>query len=181
MAGELSVRLHGIDDLKNKLLALPKQLRTRVLRNALSAGARIVRDDAKQNAPVLSADLRQAPFRKPGTVRDAIRVRTSKRDRKAGDVGVFVNVKPAQKGQRGAKSKDDPFYWRWLEFGWNAARRGESKRARRALNKSGGAKRIGGKRFLTAATSKLGQALDVFQSQLGRWIEKVNASGKVDQ
>lgn len=180
MAGEF-VRIHGIEDLKNKLLALPKQLRTKVLRNALSAGARIVRDDAKQNAPVLSADLRQAPFRKPGTVRDAIRVRTSKRDRKAGDVGVFVNVKPAPQGQRGAKSKTDPFYWRWLEFGWNAAKRGESKRDRRKLNKSGATKRIAGRKFLTNATGKLGQALGVFQLQLGRWIEKVNATGNPNQ
>lgn len=180
MAGEV-VRIQGIDDLKNKLLALPKAMRTRVLRNALTAGARIVRDDAKQNAPVLSSANRSAPYRKPGTVRDAIRVRSSRRDRRAGDVGVFVNVKPAGAGKRGAKSKDDPFYWRWLEWGWNAARRGESKRSRRALNKSGASKRVQGRRFLTKASGKLGQALEVFQSQLGRWIDKVNTTGRVDQ
>lgn len=179
MAGEF-VRMEGLDDLKNKLLALPRQMRTRVLRNALSAGARIVRDDAKRNAPTLSAENRSAPFRKPGTVREAIRVRVSKRDRRAGDVGVFVNVKPAKAEQRGAKSKADPFYWRWLEWGWNPARRGESKRSRRALNKSGSPKRVQGRKFLTNSAGKLGQALGVFQEQFGRWIEKVNASGKVD-
>jgi HK97 gp10 family phage protein len=59
----------------------------------------------------------KAPYRKPGTVKQAIRVRTSKADRRAGDVGVFVNVRPAKAGQRGAKNPNDPFYWRWLEFG----------------------------------------------------------------
>lgn len=180
MAGE-SVRIEGLDELKNRLLALPKVMRSRVLRNALTASARVVRDDAKRNAPVLTADLRQAPFRKPGTVRDAIRVRTSKRDRRAGDVGVFVNVKPAKGADLGAKSKNDPFYWRWLEFGWNPARKGVSKAQRRRENRAGSAKKIAGRKFLTAATSRLGQALGIFQQQLGRWLDKVNATGKVDQ
>jgi hypothetical protein len=55
-------------------------------------------------------------------------VRTSKADKKDGNVGVFVNVKPAKSGQRGAKSRDDPYYWRWLEFG-RSARVGRPMRA----------------------------------------------------
>ena len=35
--------VHGIEDLKAKLLAITPALRKRVLRNALSAGARVVR------------------------------------------------------------------------------------------------------------------------------------------
>jgi HK97 gp10 family phage protein len=177
---EGAVKVEGLEHFKRQLKDLTAKMRQKVLRNALSAGARIVRDEAKRNAPVLSAENRQAPFRKPGTVRDAIRVRTSKRDRRAGDVGVFVNVKPAKSGQRGAKSASDPFYWRWLEFGWTPASKGVSKAQRRRDNRAGASKKVGGRRFLSNAAGKLGQALDVFQTQLGRWIEKVNATGRTD-
>lgn len=180
MAGE-QVRVEGLEHFKQQLKDLTAQLRRKVLRNALSAGARIVRDEAKNTAPVLAAENRNAPYRKPGTVKDAIRVRTSKRDRAAGDVGVFVNVKPAKSGSRGAKSKDDPFYWRWQEFGWTPARKGISKAIRRRDNKAGAAKKIPGRKFLTNSANKLGQALEVFQQQLGRWIAKVNATGNTNQ
>ena len=56
-------------------------------------------------------------IRQPGTVRKAITVRTSKVARRNGDLGVYVNVRPAKGGQRGKYSPTDPFYWRWLEFG----------------------------------------------------------------
>lgn len=178
MAGEI-VKVNGLDDLLAKLREIPLKLRQRVLRNALSEGARLVRDAAKAKAPVLNPAAK-APYRTSGTLKKAIRVRTSKRDRRAGDVGVFVNVKPAQRGQRGAKSKTDPFYWKFQEFGWNPARRGESKRARRALNKSAAAKRVPGRRFLTDAAQKFPEALRRFETAVGKWFNKVNASGRVE-
>lgn len=152
-----AVRLQGFDDLAAKLRALTPALRKRVLRNALSAGARVVRDDAKRNAPVLSGALK-APYRTPGTVKTAIRVRTSKVARRSGDVGVFVNVKPARSGQRGAKSKTDPFYWRFVNFGTVKMR---------------------ARPFLSNAAQKLPEALRVFQTKVGEWIAKTNATGKV--
>ena len=45
--------------------------------------------------PVLQR-IKGAPYRAPGTVKKAIRVRTSKVATRAGDVGVFVNVRPAK-------------------------------------------------------------------------------------
>jgi HK97 gp10 family phage protein len=155
MAAE--VKIEGFDDLAKKLRELVPAMRKRVLRNALSAGARLVRDDAKRNAPVLSAGAR-TPYRKPGTVRAAIRVRSSKQARRAGDVGVFVNVRPAKSGLRGAKSKADPFYWCFLEFG---------------------TRKMPARSFLKPASEKLNEALGIFQTQVGRWIEKTNATGKI--
>jgi hypothetical protein len=49
-----TVQVKGLDELKRKLADVPKALRKRVLRNALAAGAREVRDVAKRNAPTLS-------------------------------------------------------------------------------------------------------------------------------
>ena len=115
-------KVTGFDHLAAQLREIPRAMRVRVLRNALAAGARLVRDEARRQAPILQ--LRNArPGRKPGTVRRAISVRTSKADRKAGDVGVFVNVRPApgakfRKGvkvrasQRGANNRRLPSWLR---------------------------------------------------------------------
>ena len=159
MAGEV-VRIEGLDNLKRKLAEVPKAMRKRVLRNALAAGAREVRDVAKRNAPVLTLGTSlNAPYRKPGTVKQAIRVRTSKADRRAGDVGVFVNVRPAKSGQRGAKNPNDPFYWRFLEFG---------------------TKKMPARPFLQRATSALPKALAIFEARIAKWIQETDRSGQVN-
>lgn len=158
MAGEV-VRIEGLDNLKRKLAEVPKAMRKRVLRNALAAGAREVRDVAKRNAPVMTLGTSlKAPYRKPGTVKQAIRVRTSKADRRAGDVGVFVNVRPAKSGQRGAKNPNDPFYWRFLEFG---------------------TRKMPARPFLQRATSALPKALTIFQERIAKWINETDRSGQV--
>jgi HK97 gp10 family phage protein len=181
MAGE-QVRIKGIEQLIEKFRQIPLTLRKRVLRNALAAGARVVRDDAKRNAPLLSG-ARKAPFRTRGTVRNAIAVRTSKVDRKAGNVGVFVNVKPlpgnkyktvnvargwlggtvkhralVKRSARGANNPRDPFYWRWLEFG---------------------TKKMAARSFLKPAAAKLGDALNIFEAKIGAWLKSVDAGGPI--
>lgn len=182
MAGD-TVQVKGLDDLKRKLEQIPKVLRRRVLRNALAAGAREIRDTARRNAPVLSIGRSlKAPYRKPGTVRDAIQVRTSKADRKAGNVGVFVNVRPlkgnkykrevrttlfggkrttwrlVKKSERGAKNPNDPFYWRFLEFG---------------------TRKMAARPFLQRAAERLPDALAVFEARVAKWVNETDASGKV--
>ncbi len=158
MAGEV-VRIEGLDNLKRKLAEVPKAMRKRVLRNALAAGAREVRDVAKRNAPVMTLGTSlNAPYRKPGTVKQAIRVRTSKADRRAGDVGVFVNVRPAKSGQRGARNPNDPFYWRFLEFG---------------------TRKMPARPFLQRATSALPKALAIFEARIAKWIQETDRSGQV--
>ena len=172
----IGATVNGLQDLRAQLLSLPGKLRKRALRNALAAGARVVRNDARANAPVLRLrGALKAPFRKPGTVRDAISVRTSKAARKAGDVGVFVNAKPAKKGQRGAKSPNDPFYWRWLEFGWHPARwRRKGKGAVRSRSGS----RVQGIKFLSNSARKLGEALAIFNTKILPAIAKLNNKGQ---
>lgn len=150
----IETKITGIPDIKAALLSVPDKLRQRALRNALAAGARVVRDDARRSAPELSAaNAARAPFRTPGLVKKSISVRTSKIARRAGDVGVFVNVKPAKKGQRGAKSRTDPFYWRWLEFG-----------------KTG----YNAREFLQNAARRLPDTLQVFIRTIGPQIQKLN-------
>jgi HK97 gp10 family phage protein len=198
----VEAKVTNLPDFKRQLLALPEKLRKRALRNALAAGARAVRDAARVKAPVLQFPTKT---RKPGTVRDAISVRSSKRDRLEGNVGVFVNVRPAagakfktvkgsalfglvktksrvqtKASKRGANSRDDPFYWRWLEFGWNPASRDTGGRGkagksqRRKLNKSTDAKIRSGFRFLQAGANRLNEALRIFTEKLRPAIDKLN-------
>jgi HK97 gp10 family phage protein len=185
-ADGIMLKVEGLKELQAALRSVPEKLRKRALRNALAAGARVVRDESRANAPVLSAEGARlaAPYRKPGTVRNAISVRTSKIARRAGNVGVFVNVRPAKKGTRGAKSPDDPFYWRWLEFGWNPAGRrtggrgAAGRRQRREMARSTNPKIRGGFGFLQKGATRLQQALGIFVQKLGPAIAKLNNKGQ---
>lgn len=186
MVDGVTAKVQGLPDLKAALLAIPRELRRRALRNALAAGARIVQREARRHAPVIKPGdpaVRQGR-RKPGTMRKAISVRTSKIARRAGDVGVFVNVRPAKKGQRGGRNPLDPFYWRWQEFGWNPASSATGgygkagRRERRRLNKIGAAKRVPGVAFLRKSARMLGQALQVFIQKIGPQIQRFNVTGK---
>ena len=173
MAADTSFQpIAGLTEAIATLKALPDKLRKRALRNALAAGARLVRDAAKTKAPILSASSPAVlkGWRKPGTLKKAITVRTSKQARRQGNVGVFVNVRPAKgavfrKGkqvkasQRGAKSPNDPFYWRFVEFG---------------------TKRAPERKFLQAGAQQLGQALDAFQKAMRVAIAKINANPRAN-
>ena len=190
MSGEIEAIWRGIDECKAQLRALPDKMRRRLLRNALAAGARLVRDEAKRATPVLREPRR---YRKPGTVRDAIRVRTSKVAKSQGNVGVFVNVQPlkgkavsafkARTGLGGGKNPDDPFYWRWLNFGRQgraavAARpaRGGVKglirpmRARKARSAVGP---MPAARFLEKGAERLTDALRKFSEVLGPGLQRL--------
>lgn len=154
MAGD--IKITGLDDLIAKLKDLGPKMRKRVVKNSINAAARIVRDSARREAPVLK---RATKTRTPGLLQKSIIVRNSKRDRRAGAIGAFVNVRPAKGIAKGAKTGRDPFYWRFVEFGT------------RKMDK---------KEFLKPSGAKLPQALDVFKAQMVKWFDKVNSSGKVN-
>lgn len=148
-------KLQGLENATAQLRALPDKLRKRVILNALRAGGRVFRDEARRLTPVLQVPVRRkggGVIRKPGTVQKAINVRTSKLARRGGDVGVFVNVRPAKGANKGAKSPNDPFYWRFINFG---------------------TKFITGRRFFEGAANKSAQALNVILGKLGPAVQKI--------
>ena len=152
----ISAKVHGIPDLKAALAGIVPKLRVRALRNALADGARVVQKAARAKTPVLSASsvpVRKG-YRKPGTVRKAISVRTSRIAKRKGDVGVFVNVRPAKRGQRGAKNPSDPFYWRFIQWGTATGTKAT--------------------KFLDAGVARLPDALQVFIRTIGPQIAKLN-------
>ena len=184
MAGEgVNATVRGLPDLREALRGVVPKLRKQALRDALRAGGREVQRAVQRITPVLKAStysgssaLRRG-VRRVGTVRKAIAVRTSKLSTRQGNVGVFINVRPAKKGARGAKNPNDPFYWRWLNWGWNPAGRDRSaagKRERRRLNARGVGKAKRGARFLEGGAQALGRALAVFVKEIGPRIARLN-------
>lgn len=200
----IEAKITGIPDLRAALKAVPAHLRKRVLRNALAKGARIVQKDARAHAPVMSsiAALKE-PRRKPGTVKKAISVRTSKFASRRGDVGVFVGVKPAKgakfrtrRSAGGIKTRvqvkasqrntaNDPFYWIFHEFGWTPASRAHGgggkagKRFRRQALRAGGSRKIAPKRFMQNAARLLPQARDAIIADIVPQIERLNRKGAI--
>lgn len=177
----LDVKVRGIPDLRAALSSIPAKLRVRALREALRAAGLVVRNAARARAPVISASAPavRLGYRKPGTLRRAISVRNSKIARQQGDVGVFINVRPApgakfktlrsatgglklrlkvRGSQRGAKSPTDPYYWRWVNFG----------------HKTKGGHMVPGTHFLEAGADRLEAALGVFQARIIPAIERLN-------
>lgn len=167
--------VHGADEAARALRSVSDQLqRGRVLRNALAVGARLVRNASQAAAPVLAKATKR---RTPGLLRKSIKVRTSKRDRADGNVGVFVNVKPAGRGRRGAASPLDPYYWQWVEFGRSAGQTKRRVRTRKQLARRVRTVRVGPMAavgFLQAGARQLPAALQVITPAIARGVAKLN-------
>jgi hypothetical protein len=152
MAGEFSAKVIGIEDAAAELRALPPKLRKRAIMNALRAAGRLIRQEVRAATPVLQIPVRRKGrlIRQPGTVRKAVSVRTSRLSAQAGDLGVFINVKPAKGLNKGRYNPFDPFYWKFLP----------------AFKRGGVA--------LQAGAGKLREALAKFEATLKPAIEKLN-------
>lgn len=150
-----SAKVIGLQDLRNELRALVPKLRKRAIMNALRAAGRPVRSAVRASTPVLQLPVRRKGrlIRQPGTVRKAVSVRTSKASAARGNLGVFINVKPAKGINKGAYNPYDPFYWRFLP----------------ALRQGGVA--------IQAGVGKLREALAIFEKTLGPQIQKLNRKG----
>lgn len=194
---EAKVTIKGLAEFRAQMAQLPAKLQRGALRSMMRDAMKLVRDDARANAPKLSAPVLKngVPTRLPGTLRNAISVRTSRAEEKAGNVGVFVNVRPlkgntyrkagtftnakgnkqsryllTKKSQRGADNPRDPYFWRWIEFGTKARK-----------TKSG--KALGSVRpykFLQGAADKLQAAADKLSANLQAWVARANNTGRME-
>ena len=121
MAAIETARIEGLTELQAALKALPQKLHKRVLNSALMTGARLIGKEASLKAPVLQEPT---PGRRPGTLRRNIRARPIRPEysasvmvgvRKLSGKQVMAFKKANRRG--GAANPDDPFYWRFVEFG----------------------------------------------------------------
>lgn len=118
----VSVKVSGLKELGKNLQALDKKVRNRISVKAMRAGGRIIRDSARAKAPVLQENV---PHRRKGTLKRSIVERT--KVGKNGKTTTIVAVRnlsgkqiakfKGKTGKSGAKNPNDPFYWRFVEFG----------------------------------------------------------------
>ena len=119
MAKFESVRVQGLDQLAKALRELPQRVVRNGLRAAVYAGAKVIRDEAKLQAPVATGDLgaNQPP---PGTLKRSVIMKQITELSGAQKQTFFVTVRHGKKyrkqGKKGTLSQD-AWYWRFVEFG----------------------------------------------------------------
>jgi HK97 gp10 family phage protein len=116
------IKISGLKELEENLYLLGEEMRERGVKLMMSRAAVPMRDDAKRRAPTLA---KPDPRRRAGTVRDAIKIWRHRKTPYA--VTYYVGVRKlagskvqAFKKSTGKGSQDnpnDPFYWRFVEFG----------------------------------------------------------------
>lgn len=176
MADKVSVQMRGVPELKRALAELPRTLRRKVLLTGLRAAAKVVLEAARRSAPVLK-DTLPNEYRRRGTLRRQLKIRVSRVSKQQGNVGVFVNVKPMQGG--GAKNPNDPFYWRFVEFGTKAHFIKPKNRKALAIGITGAYRQVRhpGARavpFLRPAATRLDEAYEAFEKSVIPAIEALN-------
>jgi HK97 gp10 family phage protein len=103
MTDPVTIEIHGLREIQDKIRQLPANIGRRVVYGALRKGAAVVRKEARKNVPV-----------RTGALRKGFKVSRSKIHRSASEFGVYLTLK---KG-RGRHDPADPFYGRWVEAGW---------------------------------------------------------------
>ena len=119
MAKFESVQVQGLDQLAKALRELPQRVARNGLRAAVYAGAKVIRDEAKLQAPVATGDLgADQPPR--GTLKRSVIMKQIPELSGARKQTFFVTVRHGKKyrkqGKKGNLSQD-AWYWRFVEFG----------------------------------------------------------------
>ena len=112
------VHIKGLTELKRAMQALPEKISRNVLRASVNAGARVVRDQARINAPVLNTAV--PGHQPPGTLKRSIVTAFISEKSNAQQATYFVTVRQGKKyrGQgRHQNKSQDAFYGAWVELG----------------------------------------------------------------
>ena len=126
---QVTVQVQGASEIARAMRELPKRVDRKILNAGLLAGARLVRDEARDRAPTLQVP---DPRWTRGAIRRAIQSVSiaASRAQYAGEVIVRVRKltkrqisafkrRQARRGQKvaGKLNPSDAYYWTFLEFG----------------------------------------------------------------
>ncbi len=112
------MHVKGLKELSQALQTLPQNLVRNVLRGTVNAGASLVRDQARINAPVMEKAL--PGHQPPGTLKRSIVTTYVKERSNAQQVTYYVAVRQGKRYRgKGVKHNlsQDAFYATWVEFG----------------------------------------------------------------
>lgn len=124
---KIHYQMHGLKELEHNLIILGKEIHERGVKRMTSQAAEPIRNEAKLRAPILQESN---PRRRPGTLMRSIKIWRKKISPYA--VTYYIGVRGLRKsaiakfkslaGKKGSANPDDPFYWRFLEFGTSKMR-----------------------------------------------------------
>jgi len=114
-----SVRIEGLRELTKALNDLPDRVAKNGLRAAVYAGAKVIRTEARQRAPVAESPVRPGQP-KAGTLRRAIIMKHLREQSGQHRQTFAITVRRGRKYRNQGKKKNssqDAWYWHFIEFG----------------------------------------------------------------
>lgn len=112
----VSVKVQGLSELAQALKDLPERIGRNVLRGATSAGAAVIRKEAKALAPVYTGPM-SAGHPPPGSLKRGIYQSQQRQLSSLVQQTFHVGVRTGKGMKNKAGQSVDPYYWRFVEFG----------------------------------------------------------------
>lgn len=113
------IHVTGLRELQDALKELPKNVARNALRGSVYAGAKIIIDEAKTRAPVLTGPVSHG-HQPPGTLKRSIIMKQIPEQSGLYKQTFYVTVRKGKEyrhqGKKGNLSQD-AFYWTFVEFG----------------------------------------------------------------
>lgn len=117
----LSVNIKGLKELGQAMNSLERKVRNSIGVKAMRKGGAVIKNQARANAPVLEHSV---SHRKRGTLKKAISASTKIGENGSVTTKIFVRKLKISKitafksnGKNSSANPDDPYYWRFVEFG----------------------------------------------------------------
>lgn len=182
-------KIEGFAELSKELDRLPLKVQNKILKKSVKAGAVLMRDRARALAPKRTgATARAIKFEsttsrsRPGTISFAVGVETGKVQALTAKTGkVSIRDKKGNRKLRRATARErrgeDPYYWKFQEFGYRATGRSLHGKRKKGLGRKGLAKArargimVPGKHFMrNAFNTTYTSALNLVRNELARGI-----------
>jgi HK97 gp10 family phage protein len=104
-----TISITGLADLEKRLMGFSDRIAKNIMRGAISAGAALIRNEARRLAPKDTGEM----------ARD-IMIKRAREVRGSGKIEYQVFVRTGKKSRMAGKKRDvnrDSYYWRFVEFG----------------------------------------------------------------
>ena len=114
-----TVKIEGLKELANALRELPARIGKSALRGAVYAGAKVIKDEAKQRAPQYTGPVSEG-HPPPGTLKRSIIIKQIREKSSQSHQTFYVTVRKGKKYQKQGKKgnlSQDAYYASWVEFG----------------------------------------------------------------
>lgn len=115
----ISVKIEGLKELQMALNTLPLEIQKRPLRSAVSAGAKVIEQEAEKRAPVRTGNLQKAIYRVRSRSESSVGRETYNVAVRKGKATYADSAKNRRLGRAGKTyaTQGLAYYWRFLEFG----------------------------------------------------------------